>query len=227
MNCLRHELHCTLLRATYDMTCRPDIVSLVLSPSVFCQFSLDPNTAATNLLLSENNRHATLVKEKQPYPDDPERFSNWTQVLCAEGVTGRCYWEVKCNGWVTVGVAYRGAGKNMDEYDCCLGRTAQSWSLLCSAQGYTAWHFSKPTKITYTPPSGSYSVGVYVDWSAGTVSFYCLPSLISRTRVHLHTFHSTFREPLYPAFGFERVCDFGTDSRFLKASIHLSQISED
>ncbi|XP_011608137.2 protein NLRC3-like [Takifugu rubripes] len=179
----------------------------------FCQFSLDPNTAATNLMLSENNRHAALVKEKQPYPDHPDRFFNWTQVLTTEGVTGRCYWEVKWNGRVNIGVAYSRTRKSRDDYDCCLGRTAQSWCLLFSAQGCTAWHNNIPTNVSQAP-SRSGRVGVYMNWSAGIVSFYSLPSSGIRTQVHLHTFHSTFTEPLFPAFGFERLCDFGTEWRF-------------
>lgn len=191
----------------------------MLSASVFCQFSLDPNTAATNLMLSENNRCATLVGEKQPHPDHPDRFSNWTQVVTSEGATGRCYWQVTWNGRVSIGVAYRGAKKSGDEYDCCLGRTAQSWCLLFSAQGYTAWHNSIQTDITHTSPSGSGRVGVYLDSSAGTVSFYC--HHLTRPWVHLYTFHSTFTEPLFPAFGFERLCDLETEPRSLNASVYL------
>lgn len=203
----------------------PNIVSLMLSSSVFCQFSLDPNTAATNLMLSENNRNAALVKEKQPYPDHPDRFFNWIQVLTTEGVTGRCYWEVKWKGRVNIGVAYSRMKKGSDDYDCCLGRTAQSWCLLFSGQGCTAWHNNIPTNISQAP-SHSCRVGVYMDWSAGIVSFYSLPFLGIRPQVHLHTFHSTFTEPLFPAFGFERLCEFGTESQFLNASVYLPQLED-
>lgn len=163
-----------------------------------------------------------LLREEQPCPDSPDRISNWTQVLCTEGVTGRSYWEVKWNGRVNIGVAYSGMRKGGEEYKGCLGWSSRSWSLLCSAQGYTARHNSTATSITHASLSGSGRVGVYTDWSAGTVSFYCLPSLVSRTRVHLHTFHSKFTEPLYPAFGFEPK----SESRFLKSSVHLSQIED-
>ncbi|XP_016407721.1 erythroid membrane-associated protein-like [Sinocyclocheilus rhinocerous] len=55
--------------------------------------TLDPNTAHPNLCLSERNRKATHVREKQPYPGHPERFDWQPQVLCRESLTGRCYWE--------------------------------------------------------------------------------------------------------------------------------------
>ncbi|KAL0194711.1 hypothetical protein M9458_008283, partial [Cirrhinus mrigala] len=49
-----------------------------------CSFSLDPNTAHTELSLSEDNRVVTSVFEDQPYPDHPDRFDHVYQVLCRE-----------------------------------------------------------------------------------------------------------------------------------------------
>ncbi|XP_033475082.2 protein NLRC3-like isoform X1 [Epinephelus lanceolatus] len=191
----------------------------------FCELSLDPNTADRNLLLSDDNRGVMVVKEKQPYPDHPERFDTWKQLLCREGLTGRCYWEVQWKGRVHIGVTYRGIKRTGDSDDCCIGWNDQSWSLFCSGQSYTPWHNNKPVDIDTHPPSESKRVAVYLDWPAGTVSFYCLPSIVSSLkRIHLHTFHSTFTEPLYPAFGFGRMREFETDSRFLPSSVHLSQV---
>ena len=48
------------------------------------------------------------VEEDQSYPDHPERFDYRPQVLCREGLTGRCYWEVERRGVVGIGVTYRG-----------------------------------------------------------------------------------------------------------------------
>ncbi|CAL8290470.1 unnamed protein product [Lota lota] len=60
-----------------------------------CELTLDPNTAHRRLSLSEDNRKVTWVGEDQSYPDHPERFDYWHQVLCREALTGRCYWEVE------------------------------------------------------------------------------------------------------------------------------------
>ncbi|XP_050981895.1 E3 ubiquitin-protein ligase TRIM16-like [Labeo rohita] len=61
----------------------------------FLQLSLDQNTAHKCLCLSEENRVATNTKTVQPYPDHPDRFDNFYEVLCKERVKGRCYWEVE------------------------------------------------------------------------------------------------------------------------------------
>lgn len=168
-----------------------------------------------------------VVKEKQLYPDHPERFDNWKQLLCTEGLTGRCYWEVQWKGRVNIGVTYGGIKRRGDADDCCIGSNDQSWSLLCSAQGYTPWHKNMPIDITPPPPSDSNRVGVHLDWPAGTVSFYCFSSIdTSRELIHLYTFHSTFTDPLYPAFAFGQMSEFETDSRWLPSSVYLSQIEE-
>ncbi|KAJ8373267.1 hypothetical protein AAFF_G00266780, partial [Aldrovandia affinis] len=63
-----------------------------------CQLTLDPNTAHRRLRLSEGNREVTWVRQDQSYPDHPERFDGWPQVLCREGLSGCSYWEAECRG---------------------------------------------------------------------------------------------------------------------------------
>ncbi|CAL8320085.1 unnamed protein product [Gadus morhua 'NCC'] len=65
-----------------------------------CELTLDPSTAYRNLSLSKDNRKVKLVAEGQEknIPDHPERFVSLPQVLCREGLTGRCYWESVCGG---------------------------------------------------------------------------------------------------------------------------------
>lgn len=198
----------------------------VLCPPLdFRELSLDPNTAAPNLLLSDDNRRVRVVKEKQPYPDHPERFDRWRQVLCREGLTGRCYWEVGWKGRVQIGVSYRGFNVRGDSDDCCIGWNDRSWSLFCSAHGYMAWHNNHPEDIAALPSSDSNRVAVYLDWPAGTLSFYLLPSVVSSVKqIHLYTFKCTFTEPLYPAFGFGRISELETDSS--PSLVVLSQMEE-
>ncbi|CAL8386173.1 unnamed protein product [Boreogadus saida] len=64
------------------------------SPSDARDLTLDPNTAYRYLSLSEDNRKVKGIGiEDQSYPDHPERFDFWRQVLGREALTGRCYWE--------------------------------------------------------------------------------------------------------------------------------------
>ncbi|XP_062340619.1 protein NLRC3-like isoform X4 [Osmerus eperlanus] len=160
-----------------------------------CELTLDPNTAYRHLSLSEENRKVTWRREKQPYPDHPERFEDRSQVLCREGLSGRCYWEAEWSGGgVGIAVTYKGISRRGGSDDCLLGFNNMSWSLDCVDNRYSAVHNKKFTAIPAPP---SHRVGVYLDWPAGTLSFY---TVSSDTLTHLHTFHSTFTEPLYPGF---------------------------
>ncbi|XP_071028940.1 NLR family CARD domain-containing protein 3-like [Oncorhynchus clarkii lewisi] len=162
-----------------------------------CDLTLDPNTVNRLLSLSEENRKVTWRTEEQPYPDHPERFEDWGQVLCREGLTGRCYWEVEWSGGgAVIGVTYKGINRRGGGYDCCLGYNDKSWSLTCSDNSYIAWHNDNSSTID-VPSSRSHRVGVYLDWPAGTLSFY---RASSDTLTHLITFTSTFTESLYPGF---------------------------
>ncbi|XP_071257577.1 NLR family CARD domain-containing protein 3-like isoform X3 [Salvelinus alpinus] len=160
-----------------------------------CDFTLDPNTVNKLLSLSKENRKVTWKREEQPYPDHPEGFEDWQQVLCREGLTGRCYWEVEWSGReAVIGMTYKGISRRVGGKDCIIG--FKSWSLDCSDNSYTAWHNYNHTTID-VPCSSSHRVGVYLDWPAGTLSFY---RVSSDTLTHLYTFNTTFTEPLYPGF---------------------------
>ncbi|XP_041958738.1 NACHT, LRR and PYD domains-containing protein 12-like isoform X12 [Alosa sapidissima] len=165
-----------------------------------CELTLDPNTAYRHFSFSEGNRKVTHVSEEQPYPDHPERFdSYWPQVLCKEGLSGRCYWEAEWSGGdvVYIAVAYKSIQrKEVSGESSRFGYNDKSWRLECYGNSYYAWHNNKETAIP-APSSCSSRVGVYLDWPAGTLSFY---SVSSNTLTHLHTLHSTFNEALYPGF---------------------------
>ncbi|XP_064813874.1 LOW QUALITY PROTEIN: NACHT, LRR and PYD domains-containing protein 12-like [Oncorhynchus masou masou] len=161
-----------------------------------CDLTLDPNTVNRHLSLSEENRKVTWRTEEQPYPGHPERFEDCRQVLCREGLTGRCYWEVEWSGGAVIGVTYKGINRRGGDKNCLIGYNDKSWSLFCSDNNYIAWHNNKLTLID-VPSSISHRVGVYLDWPAGTLSFY---RASSDTLTHMFTFTSTFTEPLYPGF---------------------------
>ncbi|XP_064872042.1 stonustoxin subunit beta-like [Oncorhynchus nerka] len=120
-----------------------------------CDLTLDPNTGNRLLSLSEENRKVTCRTEEQPYPDHPERFEDCRQVLCREGLTGRCYWEVDWNGRrADIGVTYKGINRRGRVEDCSLGYNDKSWSLDCSDYSYIACHNNNDTTIDV--PSSSF-----------------------------------------------------------------------
>ncbi|XP_051982768.1 NACHT, LRR and PYD domains-containing protein 12-like [Xyrauchen texanus] len=171
-----------------------------------CDLTLDLNTAHLELCLSDENRRVTRVTEKQPYPDHPERFEDSEQVLCRESLTGRCYWEAEWSGTEgVVGVTYNNINrKNDDDFDfiespCNLGNNAVSWKLTCGSIIYVS-HDQVDINVK-TPITRSCRAGVYVDSMAGTLSFYSVSDMHILT--HLHTFLTSFNEPLYAGFKVE------------------------
>uniref|UniRef100_A0A3P8Q605 NACHT domain-containing protein n=1 Tax=Astatotilapia calliptera TaxID=8154 RepID=A0A3P8Q605_ASTCA len=85
-----------------------------------CQLTIDTNTVNTKLQLSDNNRKVTRVEEVQSYPDHPDRFDVY-QLLCRNGLTGRCYWEVEWRGDVYISVSYRSIRRKGGSDDCLFG----------------------------------------------------------------------------------------------------------
>ncbi|XP_044231703.1 tripartite motif-containing protein 16-like [Thunnus albacares] len=153
------------------------------------EITLDPNTAHTQLLLSDGNRKAELASQIHSYSSHPDRFTGCCQVLSRESLTGRCYWEVEWRGEaVYVAVAYKNISR--DGLDCVFGFNDKSWMLICDTDSYTFWFNS-----ILTPVSGPVSsrVGVYLDHRAGILSFYS----VSETMTLLHRVQTTFTQPLY------------------------------
>ncbi|XP_074539283.1 NLR family CARD domain-containing protein 3-like [Halichoeres trimaculatus] len=204
-----------------DSLCRLDTLRVDhggqqrLKPGVkkyFCELTLDLNTVFKSLRLSENNRKVTHTREDQPYPDHPDRFDSYAQLLCRDGLAGRCYWEVEWKGDMATSVSYRGIKRKGVSRDCGFGWNDQSWSLICSDKGYSVNHNNIKTDLPPLSSSDSHRVGVYVDCPAGTLSFY---RVSSDTLIHLHTFSTTFTEPLYPGFAL-----------FYGSSVRLCSVSE-
>ncbi|XP_038577177.1 tripartite motif-containing protein 16-like [Micropterus salmoides] len=172
-----------------------------------CEITLDPNTANTQLLLSEGNRKATFMIVEQSYSRHPDRFTGCFQVLSRESLTGRCYWEVEWRGTgVNVAVAYKNISRAGSWDECEFGGNDKSWALHYQNNSYNFW-FNK----VQTPVSGPRSsrVGVYLDHSAGILSFYS----ISETMTLLHRVQTTFTQPLCAGLGFS--C-YGDSAEFCK-----------
>ncbi|XP_053715550.1 tripartite motif-containing protein 16-like [Synchiropus splendidus] len=168
-------------------------ISLMLAPQTRAEFlrfsrdiTLDPNTAHAELLLSEGNRKVTYLWKALPH--HPDRFTRYHQVLSKEPLTGRCYWEVEWRGAVDVAVSYKNISRSGGESE--FGHNDKSWSLWCHSSGCSFRHNSITTQVSTAPSS---RVGVYLDHSAGLLSFYS----VSETMTLLHRVHTTFTQPLH------------------------------
>ncbi|XP_062290771.1 tripartite motif-containing protein 16-like [Scomber scombrus] len=153
------------------------------------QVTLDPNTAHIRLLLSEGNKKATVMREEQTYTHHCDRFTEQQQVLSKESLTGRCYWEVEGKQVRnTVAVTYKDISRTGGESR--LGENDKSWALEYNYRKYKFIHNKVSTSIS---GSRSSRVGVYLDDSAGILSFYN----VSDTMTLLHRVQTTFTQPLY------------------------------
>ncbi|XP_068424416.1 tripartite motif-containing protein 16 [Clinocottus analis] len=165
------------------------------------QLILDVNSVHRNLHLSEGNRTVTMKSEPKNYPEHPDRFDHWQQVLCRESLTGRCYWEVDWRGTeIDMAVTYRGIRRKGNSNDCSLGWNDKSWSLYCSDSKFSFVHNNKSKDI---PVPIASRIGIYLDYAAGTLAFYS----VSDGMQLLQRVQTTFTQPLYPAFS---VWGFGT-----------------
>ncbi|XP_069544374.1 tripartite motif-containing protein 16-like [Brachyistius frenatus] len=163
------------------------------------EITLDPNTAHRQLLLSDGNRKATRMNQNQSYSDHPERFSQRCQVLSGESLTGRCYFEVEWRGrGVYVAVAYKNINRKEGWKKMRFGHNDKSWALHCYQNRFLFNNIKTPVS---GPPSSR--VGVYLDHSAGTLSFYS----VSETMTLLHRVQTRFTQPLHAGLCLHNIHD--------------------
>ncbi len=138
----------------------------------------------------------TYTNTDQSYPDHPDRFDVFRQVLCRESVCGRCYWELEWSGdnGVFISVSYKSISRKGLGNECVFGSNDQSWSLFCSHSSYSFRHNKIETDLSVK--SIIRRIGVFVDHGAGTLSFYS----VSDTMSLIHTVQTTFTQTLYPGF---------------------------
>ncbi|XP_040914507.1 tripartite motif-containing protein 16-like [Toxotes jaculatrix] len=172
------------------------------------QITLDPNTANTQLVLSEGNRKATMMRQsvfaamarscemlKELQTTQTSSLCSFYrfQMLSRETLTGCCYWEVEHSGdVVSVAVTYKHTRGT--EYERVFGNNDKSWAMYCFARRLEFRHNNIRTSIA--DPLSS-RVGVYLDHRAGILSFYS----VSETMTLLHRVQTTFTQPLYVGLG--------------------------
>ncbi|XP_074535613.1 nuclear factor 7, brain-like [Halichoeres trimaculatus] len=147
---------------------------------------LDPNTAAPDLILSED---LTSVRpgEKQEVPKNPERGKAWSVLGSESFNSGTHSWDVEVG----------------DNRDWNLGVTSGSvqkerfkesglWTIWFNGGKYGASSSSPPGSVL-SVKNCLQRIRVKLDWDRGQLSFFD-----PDTNTHIHTFTHTFTEKLFP-----------------------------
>ncbi|XP_053300182.1 E3 ubiquitin-protein ligase TRIM39 [Pleuronectes platessa] len=156
--------------------------------------NLSAKTAHPFLSVSEDRKQVRHTDKLQEVPDNPKRFDRVANVLAKESFgSGRCYWEVEVGEkleW-SLGVVKKSINRK-GKFTVCPANGF--WTLSLRAGGQFVANTSPITPLALEPKPRK--VGVFVDYPAGRVSFYCAES-----GVHIHTFTDTFTDRLHPFFG--------------------------
>ncbi|KAM5135337.1 E3 ubiquitin-protein ligase TRIM58-like [Mantella aurantiaca] len=149
---------------------------------------LDEETAANDIKISGDLKTAFSLAVALNRPKNPKRFKN-NQVLSRRSFSsGRYNWEVdtsQSTSW-RVGLCY----PSMDRKSY-IGTNKDSWCLRRCNDDYNNLHERKCLPFPIEPTSHKFRISL--DYETGRISFYELSNPIR----HIHTFTTTFIEPLY------------------------------
>ncbi|XP_071969704.1 E3 ubiquitin-protein ligase TRIM7-like [Engystomops pustulosus] len=158
---------------------------------------LDEDTAGNNIDISFGISPLSSIywkEDQRPKPKTPKRFRNHQVLSETIFSKGRHFWTLETSKWGSwrFGVAYPSiARKGFRSY---VGCSDKSWVLCKWRNQYSAMHACKvielPDELTCQ------RFGVYLDYEAGHLSFHELSVPVR----HLHTFTTTFTEPLHAVF---------------------------
>uniref|UniRef100_A0A3B3U9M3 Nuclear factor 7, brain-like n=1 Tax=Poecilia latipinna TaxID=48699 RepID=A0A3B3U9M3_9TELE len=152
--------------------------------------TLDPNTAAPWLVLSDDLTTVHDSDEKQRLPNNPERFDPDTAVLGRDGLaSGKHAWEVNVGdntAWV-VGVAKESI-KRKEKVSSVLNN-----GYLC-VYFYHKMYFAGTSPLTrLSLKRNPQRIRVQLDCEKGKVSFYD-----PHNNTHIYTFKHTITEAVFP-----------------------------
>ncbi|XP_063069986.1 nuclear factor 7, ovary-like isoform X2 [Engraulis encrasicolus] len=154
--------------------------------------TLDPNTAAVNLILSEDLTSVRGGDERQQLPENPDRFDGIARVLGSQGFSsGKHCWDVEVgesNDW-TVGVMIESLQRK-GNWPSVSGR----WCVYYRDGRYKA-HAPPQSSTLLTVEQRPQRIRVQLDWDRGMLSF-----TNPDNNTHIHTFTHTFTERVFPYF---------------------------
>nr|XP_046237288.1 E3 ubiquitin-protein ligase TRIM39-like isoform X2 [Scatophagus argus] len=158
--------------------------------------TLDPETASGWLVLSPDRKKVSLSSQNKraSLPSNPKQFDSCICILGKQSFTsGRHYWVVQVadkTDW-DLGVAR----ESINRKGAITVRPDSGYWAICQRKGGSLNACVSPS-VTLHLQKTPQKVGVFLDYEAGSVSFYD-----AEAKTHIYTYSGcTFTEPLYPYF---------------------------
>ncbi|KAL7857857.1 hypothetical protein AOLI_G00179590 [Acnodon oligacanthus] len=159
----------------------------------FSPIALDPNTAHSKLILSEDLTSVRFSDEKRPLPENPERFKAYPFVLGSEGFSsGTHCWDLgvgDSTAW-DLGVIAESNQRSGEIFS-----KSGVWSMWYYNGKYGVCSSPEPSHVLSVPQKVQ-RIRVQLDWDRGKLTFSD-----PLTNTALHTFTHRFTERVLPFVG--------------------------
>ncbi|XP_072299297.1 bloodthirsty-related gene family, member 2 [Eucyclogobius newberryi] len=155
--------------------------------------NLSAKTAHPSLCVSEDRKQVRHTDKLQEVFENPKRFDRVANILGKENFsTGRYYWEVEVGEKIewNLGVVRQSINRK-SKFTVCPANGFWTLSLKASGQYLANSSPVTPLALDHRPKT----VGVFLDYTEGQVSFYCAES-----GAHIYTFKDNFTERIHPFF---------------------------
>ncbi|XP_030015937.1 E3 ubiquitin-protein ligase TRIM39-like [Sphaeramia orbicularis] len=138
--------------------------------------TLDPDTAHSDLILSDDGKHVHHGDKKKNLPDKPQRFSHCPSILAKQSFSsGRFYFEVQVKGKTKWDLGVVRESVNRKGQITCSPLYGYWTIRLRNGNEYEA--LADP-RVRLSVQPGLQKVGVFVDYEEGLVSFYDVGSSV-------------------------------------------------